>query len=112
MEKFLESIGGAMPGIITVVLVLVCILIFTKPIRFILKLLINTLIGFVVLILINKFGSYIGVTLGVNWINAAVVGILGVPGVALLLILRWLMTLPQKSRRERSGRRSVLPDVL
>ena len=91
MEKFFESIGWAMPGIITVVLVLVCILIFTKPIRFILKLLINTLIGFVVLILINKFGSYIGVTLGVNWINAAVVGILGVPGVALLLILRWLM---------------------
>ena len=91
MEKFFESIGGAMPGIITVVLVLVCILIFTKSIRFILKLLINTLIGFVVLILINKFGSYIGVTLGVNWINAAVVGILGVPGVALLLILRWLM---------------------
>ncbi len=91
MEKFFESIGGAMPGVVTVVLVLVCILIFTKPIRFILKLLINTLIGFVVLILINKFGAYIGVTLGVNWINAAVVGILGVPGVALLLILRWLM---------------------
>ena len=93
MERLLEAAGSAMPGIVTVILVLICILIFTKPIRFLLKLLISTLIGFVALILINKFGAAIGVSLGVNWVNAAVVGIFGVPGVALLLILKWLMVI-------------------
>ncbi len=93
MDKFIEAVGGAAPAIVIVALVLIAILIFTKPIRFILKLLLNTLIGFVALILINKFGASLGISLGVNWINAAVVGVLGIPGLALLLVLKWLMVI-------------------
>ena len=48
------------------------------------------LLGFLILILINYLGSYIGISIGINWINALVVGILGLPGAALLLILHWL----------------------
>ena len=93
MDKFIEAVGGAAPAVVIVALVLIAILIFTKPIRFILKLLLNTLIGFVALILINKFGASLGISLGVNWINAAVVGVLGIPGLALLLVLKWLMVI-------------------
>ena len=90
MEDFIEAVGGAAPAIVIVALVLIALLIFTKPIRLILKLLLGTVIGFVALILINRFGASLGISLGVNWLNAVVVGLLGIPGVALLLILNWL----------------------
>lgn len=70
---------------------LLCLRIFTKPIRLILKIALNIAFGFLMLLVLNFFGGFIGVELGVNWFNAAVVGILGLPGVALLLILRWLL---------------------
>ena len=64
---------------------------FTSPIKIIFKLLLNTILGFFALIAINYFGAFIGLTIGVNFINALVIGCLGVPGVGLLLLLRWLM---------------------
>ncbi|MGM9522197.1 MAG: pro-sigmaK processing inhibitor BofA family protein [Oscillospiraceae bacterium] len=94
VENVMETVSaeiGIAPGIITVVLVVLAVLLFTKPLKLVVKLLINTALGFAALILINKFGASIGVTIGVNWLNAAVVGILGLPGVALLLALKWLM---------------------
>lgn len=76
--------------IIIAVLALVVFIILKKPIKIILKLLLNTVIGFLALFIINYLGSFIGISIGVNWINAVVVGIFGVPGVALLLLLKWI----------------------
>ncbi len=64
---------------------------FLKPIRWVFKLLINTAVGFVVLWVLNFFGDFFGVTLGLNWINALVVGVFGFPGVVLLLVLKYLI---------------------
>lgn len=77
--------------IVIAVVALVCFRIFTKPIRLVLKILLNIGFGFLALLILNFLGGFIGVGLGVNWLNAAVVGILGLPGVVLLLILRWLL---------------------
>ena len=82
---------GIFKVIIIAAAVLICFRIFTKPMRLALKLLLNIVFGFIALLIINFFGKFIGVELGVNWLNAAVVGIFGLPGVALLLILRWLL---------------------
>ena len=81
------SAGAAIAGII---LLIAIVRVFIAPIRVILKLCFNTLLGFAGLICLDLFGAYIGITLGVNLINAVVVGILGLPGLALLLLLRWL----------------------
>lgn len=70
---------------------ILCLAVFKRPIRLVLKIVLNTALGFLALFILNFFGGFIGVELGVNWFNAAVVGILGLPGVALLLILRWLL---------------------
>ncbi len=80
-------------GIVAGVLLLLFLVlkIFTAPIRILFKLALNTILGFFALILINFFGSMIGVTIGVNLVNALVIGCLGVPGVGLLLLLKWLM---------------------
>lgn len=76
-------------AIAIVVLVAIAIFIFTKPIRLVLKVVINTCIGFVALFLINKLGADYGISLAISWQNAVVTGIFGVPGVAVLLALKW-----------------------
>ncbi|MBR6812692.1 MAG: pro-sigmaK processing inhibitor BofA family protein [Oscillospiraceae bacterium] len=63
---------------------------FSSPIRAAFKLLLNTLLGFAALYIFNMFSSLTGITLGLNWFNAAAVGLLGVPGLGLLLLIRWL----------------------
>lgn len=80
---------GIAAGIL--LLLLLVMRIFTAPIKIIFKLLLNTVLGFFALIAINYFGAFIGLAIGVNLINALVIGCLGVPGVGLLLLLRWLM---------------------
>ncbi len=51
------------------------------------ELIINILLGIVVLWLINKFGGSLGIAIPINIITALVVGILGLPGVIILLLL-------------------------
>jgi len=71
-------------------LILITLSIFRSSLKLMFKLFINTLVGFVVLWLINFFGAYLGISIGMNWVNALVIGVLGVPGAALLLILKYL----------------------
>ena len=72
-------------------LIFLSFFIFGKSVSLIFKLALNTIIGVAALILINMVGINFGITIGVNLINGLVVGVLGVPGVALLLLLQWLM---------------------
>lgn len=72
---------------------LLALIVFRKPMKFILRLALSTFLGFLALFLINYLGALIGITFAINWINAAVVGILGLPGVALLLLIEWLTLL-------------------
>lgn len=57
------------------------------PFKMLLKLIANSLVGAVLLIVINFIGMNIGVMIPVNIVNALVVGVLGVPGVVTLLLL-------------------------
>jgi len=84
----LQSFGTA---VVVVALVVIVFLIVKTPIKWVFKLIMNTLLGFVALFLINWLGGFIGINLAVNWINALVVGVFGIPGIALLLLLQWLM---------------------
>ena len=71
--------------------VIVVLRLLAKPIRFIFKLLINTALGFVLLWLINFFGGGIGIALELSMLNAVIVGLLGIPGVLLLLAIHFLL---------------------
>ena len=77
--------------LIAVLAVFLILKLLTAPIRFAGKMLINALVGFVVLFLLNFAGSLVGLSLGINWFNALVVGIFGAPGVVLLLLLKYLL---------------------
>lgn len=84
----MENIGIILVGALAVYLLIKLIV---TPIRWIKKLLINSLVGFVVLFFLNFAGNLIGISLGINWFNALVVGFLGTPGVVLLLLLKYLL---------------------
>ncbi len=66
-------------------------IILVIPIKILIKLLINGIIGGIALILFNLVGALFGLSIVVNPLNAIIVGILGVPGVILLLILQVLL---------------------
>lgn len=61
--------------------------ILAKPIKWALKLLINALVGFVILFIVNFLGGFIGLNITVGWISALVAGVLGIPGVILLILV-------------------------
>ena len=48
-------------------------------------------IGFVALFVFNFLGSFVGISLELNTFNAVVTGLLGVPGVILLLLFKYLL---------------------
>jgi len=58
--------------------------------KWILRILLNSALGFLALLLFNVLGSHFGMSVGLNILSAAVIGVLGVPGFALLLILQVL----------------------
>jgi inhibitor of the pro-sigma K processing machinery len=58
------------------------------PIKLIVRLVINGIIGAAALIVFNVFGSYIGVTIGVNPVTALIAGFLGIPGVLLMIFVK------------------------
>lgn len=65
--------------------------IFLFPIKKILKLVFNTIIGGAIIYIINLIGITFGFHIGLNIITSLVVGVLGIPGAILLIILSLIM---------------------
>ena len=63
-------------------------IILVWPIKKIFKLIGNGILGGLILFLFNTIGKYFGLGIAINPLNAIIVGLLGVPGVVLLLILQ------------------------
>lgn len=62
------------------------------PVRIVLRLVYNALVGALLLAFVNFIGSYIiGIYLPVNPVTALVAGFLGIPGVVLLIALQYLL---------------------
>ena len=75
--------------IIGAVLLLVFLIkVFKFSIKTFFKLIINTILGGVLIFIINYFGENIGIHIGLNVITSIIVGILGVPGAILLLLIK------------------------
>ena len=75
-------------GMLCAFVVLGVIQLFSAPLRLALKVLLNTLLGFAALFLLNLTSGLTGLTLGLNLFNALTNGVLGIPGLALLVLLK------------------------
>ncbi|WP_298031866.1 pro-sigmaK processing inhibitor BofA family protein [uncultured Dysosmobacter sp.] len=65
--------------------------VFSAPLRLALRLLGNTLLGFLALWAVNLTAGFTGISLGLNPLNALVIGVLGLPGFVLLLLTQWVL---------------------
>ncbi len=65
--------------------------IFIKPVKFLLKMIANSTLGALCLILFNYVGSLFGITLGVNLYSSAICGLLGVPGFLMLICSKFFI---------------------
>ncbi|MCI8803656.1 MAG: Pro-sigmaK processing inhibitor BofA [Oscillibacter sp.] len=87
MDLNQKIIAGLLAGFFLIALLRV----FSTPLKLALKLLVNTLLGFLALWAVNLTAAFTGVTLGLNLWNALIIGILGLPGFVLLLLVRWVI---------------------
>ena len=66
---------------------------FIVPIKTILKLSINSILGGVLIYMINLIGGTFGFHIGLNIVTSICIGILGIPGAVLLVVLKMFIRL-------------------
>lgn len=62
-----------------------------KPFKWLVKLTVNCTIALVSILAINFMGKFIGFHLPINPISVLGVGVLGIPGMILLIVMNFLM---------------------
>ena len=65
--------------------------IFIVPLKWIIKLIFNSILGGLMIFAINLIGSIWGFHIGLNLITAILVGILGIPGAICLIVITLLL---------------------
>ncbi|MBO6040425.1 MAG: pro-sigmaK processing inhibitor BofA family protein [Oscillospiraceae bacterium] len=86
----METLSSILMIAATVVFIILLIKILSAPIRWIFKLALNALLGFVVLFIFNFFGEFIGISIPINLISSLITGFFGVPGVVFLILYQIL----------------------
>ncbi len=81
----------ALAVIIGVIVILLVGKIFLLPLKWVLRLVGNILIGGIIIVVINGIGQFFNFQLSLNLYSALIVGLLGVPGVALLFVLKYIL---------------------
>ena len=87
-QKLILRIAAVISGISGIIILFVLGRLLMIPIKIAMKLVYNTLIGGVVLIITNFIGNIFGFHIALNIVSALTVGILGIPGVALLAVFK------------------------
>lgn len=64
--------------------------IVAAPIKKLLKLVLNAVLGFVLLWLVNFFGDFVGIRIEINWVTILISAVLGVPGIVLMVVYQIL----------------------
>ena len=78
-------------AILACFLIIALLRVFSAPLRLALRILANTLLGFLALWAVNLTAAVTGISLGLNIWNALVIGVLGLPGFVLLLLVQWVL---------------------
>ena len=85
-----EQLGILLTYAGAVILILIFGKIFLWPLKLVLKLVLNSIAGGFIILLFSTVCAGLGLWIPLNFINAILVGFLGLPGAVLLLILTCL----------------------
>ena len=69
---------------VTLAVILLVLKLVGKSVKFLVGVLVNALIGFIVLTILQALGFGVAI----NWISALIVGLLGIPGLILVIVLQ------------------------
>lgn len=67
------------------------LLLLHRPLVHLVRLVLRSSAALALLAVFSQIGSVLGISLGVNLVNALVLGLLGIPGFGLLLMLQWAL---------------------
>ena len=87
----MTPLPGYMAWCLAGLLLCAALLLLRRPAARLLRLALRSSVGLAALALFSQVGRLAGVTLGVNLLNALVLGLLGAPGFGLLLMLQWML---------------------
>lgn len=90
----MEQLIPAVPWLAGVSFGLILLFVLRRPLCRLWRLFIRSAGSLAALALLSRVGCMPGICLGVNWLNALVLGLLGLPGFGLLLMLRWVLQTP------------------
>lgn len=75
-----------------IIALLVLLQVLAKPLELMLKMVASSLVGGIGLWVLNALGGLVGFHLALNPVSAAIAGLLGVPGVASLALMRLILS--------------------
>lgn len=78
-------------GLVLLFLAVACAALLRKPLKMVLRVVLNSALGFGALWLLNATAAVTGISLGLNLFNALTIGVLGAPGLGLLLLVKWVL---------------------
>lgn len=81
--------SGALWFIIGIIALAAVLWLFSISIKFLFRFILNSIVGFIFLLIFNFFGGIIGLYLPINIATAFVTGFFGIPGIIVLLILKY-----------------------
>ena len=84
MENFVSIL-------IPLLLLMLLLKLLVLPIRWFWKVFVNSICGFLCLWLLNSVSGFTGLLFPVNSVTVLIAGFLGLPGIALLAILQWVL---------------------
>lgn len=82
--------GVVVAYVVGIILLLIIGRLLLTPLKVVLKLVVNALLGAVVILLVNWIGGIFGFHIAFNIYTSFIVGTLGVPGFVLLVLLKLL----------------------
>ncbi len=87
-----QSVLNALPWVVGGLMLVLLLAVLRKPLGWLGGLAARTGVGLGFLYALSSMGGLVGLHLGVNLVNALVLGVLGVPGFGLLVALDWALT--------------------
>ena len=79
-------------GLVILFLAVAIVRLFSATLKIALRVALNSALGFGAVWLLNLTTAVTGLSLGLNLFNAVTIGILGIPGLGLLLLMQWVLT--------------------
>lgn len=87
----MEIVNVIMAAVFLLVILYIVAQVLMKPVKLLWKLILNSGIGIILLLVVNFLGAYFNFTLPINVITVLTAGFLGIPGVLLLVCFQILI---------------------